>query len=106
MARRKEKKEDPNGRMWIVSGRFPLQLFLLANGCIARLGKSCSKPFAIRLIHFHPLYARSPRTKSLASISVCKQEHMVKAFTITIYCQTNFPSKHFALRLSKACCRL
>jgi hypothetical protein len=45
MARRKEKKEDPNGRMWIVSGRFPLQLFLLVNGCIARLGKSCSSLF-------------------------------------------------------------
>jgi hypothetical protein len=24
----KGKKEDPNGRMWIVSGRLPLQLFL------------------------------------------------------------------------------
>jgi hypothetical protein len=68
-ARRKEKRKDPDGRMRIVSGRLPLQLLLLVNGCIARLGSHVAA-FSIRLIHFHPWYARSPRTKSLASISM------------------------------------
>lgn len=65
----RKRRKDPNGRMRIVSGRLPLQLFLLVNGCIARLGSHVAA-FSIRLIHFHPLHARSPRTKSLASISV------------------------------------